>query len=61
MSLSQYRAQRIVYGQKIQQPTPEDNTPPLNKNNKKYVQQVIRALLYYARTLDCTMLVALST
>ena len=32
---SPYPYQRIVYGQKIQQPTPEDNTPPLNKNDKK--------------------------
>ena len=38
---SPYPYQSIVYGQKIQQPTPEDNTPTLNKKGKKYVEQVI--------------------
>ena len=52
--------QNIVYGQKVQKPTRIDNSPKLNDKDKKYVQQVIGALLYYARTIDCTMLVTLS-
>ena len=57
---SPYPYQNIVYGQKVQKPTPIDTTPKLNENNKKYVQKVIGALLYYARAIDCTMLVTLS-
>ena len=55
-----YPYQQIIYGQKVQKPTAIDNTPALNDKDKKYVQQVIGALLYYARAIDCTMLVTLS-
>ena len=51
--------QQIIYGQKVQKPTPIDNTPELNDKDKKYVQQVIGALLYYAWEIDCTILVTL--
>ena len=57
---SPYPYQHIIYGQKVQKPTPIDNTPALNAQDTKYVQQVIGALLYYARAIDCTMLVTLS-
>ena len=57
---SPYPYQNIIYGQKVQKPTPIDNTPELHEKDKKYVQQVIGALLYYARAIDCTMLVTLS-
>ena len=57
---SPYPYQHIIYGQKVQKPTPLDNTPALNAKDTKYVQQVIGALLYYARAIDCTMLVTLS-
>ena len=42
---SPYPYQQIIYGQKVQKPTPINNTPALNGNDKKYVQQVIGALL----------------
>ena len=49
-----------MYGQKVLKPSPIDNTPALNDKDKKHVQQVIKALLYYARAIDFTMLVMLS-
>ena len=55
-----YPFQRIIYGQNTQTPTPIDKSPLLNDKEKKYIQQVIGALLYYARAIDCTMLVTLS-
>ena len=40
---------------------PEDESPALNPEEANTVQQVVGALLYYARALDRTMLVALNT
>ena len=57
---SPYPNRQIIYGQKVQKPTPIDNTPALNGKDKKYVQQVIGALLNYALAIECTMLVTLS-
>ena len=45
---------------KSTKPTPIDNTLLLNDKDKKCVQQVSGALLYYARAINCTMLVTLS-
>ena len=55
-----YPYQQIICGQKVQKPTPIDYTPLLNHKDAKYVQQVIGAILYYARPIDCTILVTLS-
>ena len=38
-----------------------DSSPPLNKQGKKYVQEVIGTLRYYARCVDNTMLPALGS
>ena len=38
-----------------------DTSPPLSTPNKTKIQQIIGFLLYYARALDDTMLVALNT
>ena len=43
--------------QYVQQP---ENTPFLNKDDTKYVQQVVGVFLYYTRALDITMLPALN-
>jgi hypothetical protein len=51
----------INYGAKVQFTTPADTTTPLTDAGKLTLQQVIGCLLYYARTVDPTMLVALST
>ena len=39
----------------------EDNSPRLNAEGVTHVQQIIGTLLHYARAVDSTMLVALST
>ena len=50
-----------VYGRKIQNAKPVDETPKLDSARQKFVQQVSGTFLYYARAVDPTMLVALST
>ena len=44
-----------------QLPTPTDTSPPLPSHLKTHVKQVLRSLLYYARCVDPTILVALGT
>ena len=38
-----------------------DHSPPLNKQDTTFVQEIIGVFLYYARAVDCTMLTALSS
>jgi hypothetical protein len=46
-----------VYGSKAQQQMVAiDDSPPLNLAQKKTIQEIIGAFLYYARVIDCTML-----
>ena len=47
------------YGAKQQYAEDEDTSPTLNKEQKKFIQEVIGVFLYYARAVDCTMLPAL--
>ena len=49
------------YGAPIQYADDEDNTNPLSKEGITRLQQIIGTLLYYARAVDPTMLVALGT
>ena len=56
-----YSPNRIQYGKDNQNVTPEDNSPKLDKNGKKRIQQVVGSFLYYARTVDITILMALSS
>ena len=49
------------YGAKVQYTTPEDTTLALDKHGIKRLQEVIGTLLYSARAVDNTMLVALGT
>jgi hypothetical protein len=49
------------YGQKQQFSEPEDKSPPLGKEDKKFIQEVTGTFLFYARAVDPTMLVALSS
>ena len=49
-----------VYGATVQYAKEEDMSQPLDKNGKKYAQQVIGTFLYYGRAVDGTMLPALS-
>ena len=48
------------YGAKQQFSKAESNEPVLGKENRKYIQQVLRTFLYCARAVDPTMLVVLS-
>jgi hypothetical protein len=48
------------YGQKQQFPEPEDKSPLLGKEDKKFIEEVTGTFLFYARAVDPTMLVALS-
>ena len=49
-----------VYGATVQYTKEEDASQPLDKNGKKYAQQVIGTFLYYGQAVDGTMLPALS-
>jgi hypothetical protein len=49
------------YGAKIQYAEDEDESPPLNKDETKYVQVVAGTLLYYVRAVDSTILTLLSS
>ena len=49
------------YGSKSQRPLPPDTSPSLSKEDIRQVQQVIGSILYYARAVDLTCLMALST
>jgi hypothetical protein len=50
-----------VFGATAQYAKQEDTTKQLPKEDKKIIQQVLGTLLYYGRTVDSTILVALST
>jgi hypothetical protein len=49
------------YGAQIQMTEPDDESPELDKHMIKRLQEIIGVLLYYARAVDSTMLVALGT
>ena len=49
-----------MYEAKIQYAKKEDDTNRLDKNGKQYIQQVVGTFLFYGRTVDGTMLTALS-
>ncbi len=48
-------------GSKAHRPLPPNTSPPLSDDNIKHVQQVISSILYYACTVDLTVLMVLST
>ncbi len=50
-----------TYGAKIQAPIPKDTATPLDSKAITRLQQIVGTLLYYARAVDSTMLVALGT
>jgi hypothetical protein len=51
----------IQYGAKAQYVETKDETPPLNKDDKRFIQEVTGTFLFYARVVDPTMLVALES
>jgi hypothetical protein len=48
------------YGASTQMTAPTDTSPPLDPAAKLRLQEILGTLLFYARAIDCTMLVALS-
>ena len=51
----------IQYGAKAQYSEQENTSPPLSKEDKKFIQEVTGTFLWYARAVDATMLVALGS
>ena len=49
------------YGAKAQEPLPVDISPKLSPDEIKEIQRVIGSILYYARAVDITVLMALSS
>ena len=58
---SPYPAPPKKYGAAAQELPPEDTSLPLSTTDKKRVQQILGSILYYARAVDITVLVALSS
>jgi hypothetical protein len=48
------------YGAKVQYSPEDDNSPPLNKEDMKYIQAVAGTLLYNGRAVDNTIVTSLS-
>ena len=55
-----YEPKPIHYGKKSDEVIPEKESPPVGKEDEKYIRQVIGSFLYYARAVDMTILTALS-
>jgi hypothetical protein len=53
-------AQSIKYGKDNQATPPLEESPCLNKAQKKCIQQIVGSFLYYAQAVDPTILMALS-
>jgi hypothetical protein len=49
------------FGSEAQRPLPPDSSPRLGKKGIKRVQQIVGSILYYARAVDMTCLMALSS
>jgi hypothetical protein len=49
------------YGTDAQSPLPSDDTQKLTNSEIKQVQKIVRSILYYARVVDMTVLMALCT
>ncbi len=55
-----YLLNAIQYGKDNQTPTPSDDSPLLDKAGKKRIQKIVGSFLYYARSVDPTIVMALS-
>eukprot|EP00804_Cyclotella_cryptica_P009803 CCRYP_013232-RA/>CCRYP_013232-RA protein AED:0.30 eAED:0.25 QI:0/0/0/1/0/0/3/0/606 len=58
---SPYQCAPKQYGKAAQLPPPPDDSPPLDKPGVTRIQQIVGAILYYARCVDITILMTLST
>eukprot|EP00804_Cyclotella_cryptica_P024159 CCRYP_015591-RA/>CCRYP_015591-RA protein AED:0.25 eAED:0.16 QI:0/0/0/1/1/1/2/0/716 len=55
-----YKPYPKKYGAAAQDPIPADDSAPLDATGLKQIQQIVGALLYYARAVDNTILLSLS-
>eukprot|EP00956_Cyclotella_meneghiniana_P026598 scaffold57892_cov40-Cyclotella_meneghiniana.AAC.1 len=58
---SPYKCAPKAYGKDAQLPLPLDESPKIDKKRVTRIQQIIGAILYYARCVDITLLMSLST
>ena len=49
------------YGSRIKYTLDDDTTSELGKDERTKVQNIVGTMLYYARAVDCTMLITLNT
>jgi hypothetical protein len=56
-----YSPEPKKYGAEAQSPLPQDNSQKLTKKEIKQVQKIVGSILYYARAVDMTVLMALSS
>ena len=56
-----YSPEPKKYGSEAQAPLPVDTSQPLGEKDIKRVQKIVGSILYYARAVDMTVLMALST
>ena len=56
-----YSPEPITYGAKAQAPLAPDTSPKLSAKDIKQVQKIVGSILYYARAVDMTVLMALSS
>ncbi len=61
LQMCPYLLEPKKFGTEAQAPLPHDFTPKLDKNGIKHVQKIVRSILYYARAVDMTVLIALSS
>ena len=55
-----YPCAKINYGAKKQYATQSSQAPPLDKNGKKYIQQICGKFLFLGRAVDSTLLCPIS-
>jgi hypothetical protein len=61
LQMRPYSLEPKKFGTEAQAPLPNNSTPKLDKNGIKRVQKIVRSILYYARAVDMTVLIALSS
>jgi hypothetical protein len=55
-----YTPEPKIFGTEAQAPLPPNSSPHLNAKGTKCIQQIVGNILYYARAVDMTVLMALS-
>ena len=57
---SPFRCAPKKYGAAAQEPLPHDDSPKMDEKGIKQIQQLVGTILYYAQSVDSTVLMALS-